>query len=99
MAVKGKLSVEVVQTLISHNRKDKPHFKDINISQERRGKPPTDNLYGVTFGKDVECPNCHSSSVKKKVHKLGTEYISYECRGCGKEFDEDDLENIEMDKY
>jgi DNA-directed RNA polymerase subunit RPC12/RpoP len=25
--------------------------------------------------------------------------ISYECSSCGKEFDEDDLLNIEMDEY
>jgi HD-GYP domain-containing protein (c-di-GMP phosphodiesterase class II) len=99
MALGGKLSVEVVQTLISHNRKDKPHYQEINISTEKRGTPPTDNLYGITFGKDTECPNCHSSSVKKKVHRKGTKYINYECQSCGKEFDEDDLENIEMDDY
>jgi transposase-like protein len=59
----------------------------------------------------VTCPNCHSYSIKKKtgrkskepgtarLHSPKEENIIYECRSCGKVFDEDDLLNIEMEKY
>jgi hypothetical protein len=99
MAKKGKLSWEVVQTLVSHNRKDRPHFRECEVSAEKRGTPPAVNLYGVIVDKEMECPNCHSSSIKKKAAKDARERIRYECRGCGKEFDEDDLMNLEMDEY
>ncbi len=48
MAQEGRLSWEVVKTLISYNRKDKPHYRDCTISKEKRGTPPADNVYGVT---------------------------------------------------
>ncbi len=99
MAKKGKLSWEVVQTLISHNRKDRPDFRECEVSTEKRGKPPADNIYGVIVDKEMKCPNCHSSSIKKKTPIKAREQISYECRGCGKEFDEDDLMNLEMEKH
>jgi len=47
MAHVGKLSWELVQALVSHNRKDKPHFGECTVSTEKRGAPPADNLYGV----------------------------------------------------
>jgi HD-GYP domain-containing protein (c-di-GMP phosphodiesterase class II) len=104
MAQGGKLSLEVVQTLVSHNRKDRPHFRECKVSTEKRGTPPADSLYGVIVKRDMEkeitCPNCHGSWIKRKTYKKeGVEYISYECSSCRKEFDEDDLLNIEMDEY
>ena len=99
MAQEGKLSWEVVQCLVSHNRKDRPHFRETKVSAEKRGTPPADNLYGVVVEKELKCPNCHGSSIKKKTYKEDVKNISYECRNCGKEFDEDDLINIEMDEY
>ena len=47
MAHGGKLSWEVVQALVSHNRRDKPHFGECKVSAEVRGSPPADSLYGV----------------------------------------------------
>jgi len=99
MAKKGKFSLEVVQALVSQNRKDKPHFRDCKISSEKRGIPPPDSIYGVIVDKEIICPNCHSSSIKKKKPKDGRGQIQYECRGCGKEFDEDDLINIDIEKH
>jgi len=99
MAKKGKFSWEVVKTLVSHNRRDKPHFRECEVSTEKRGTPPADNVYGVIVEKEMKCPNCHSSSIKKKAHKEEREQIRYECRGCGKEFDEDDLLNAEKDMH
>jgi len=102
MARKGKLNWEVVQALVSHNRKDRPHFRECKVSTEKRGTPPADNLYGVIaendMKKEISCPNCRGSCKEKKINKEGVELISYECLSCGKEFDEDDLLNIEMEK-
>jgi HD-GYP domain-containing protein (c-di-GMP phosphodiesterase class II) len=99
MAKEGKLSWEVVQALISQNRKDKPHFRECEISAEKRGTPPSDSIYGVIVDKEMKCPNCYSSSIKKIAPKEARKQIRYECRGCGKEFDEDDLMNLEMEEY
>jgi hypothetical protein len=44
--------LEVVQTLVSHNRKDKAHFRECRLSTEKRGTPPADNLYGVIVEKE-----------------------------------------------
>ena len=103
MAKEGKLSWEVVQTLVSHNRKDRPHFRECVVSTEKRGTPPANNLYGVIVKRDpkeeIKCHNCHGSCIKRESYKEGVEYISYKCSSCGKEFDKDDLLNIEMNKY
>lgn len=102
MAQKGKFSWEVVQALVSLNRKDRPHFKDCEVSTEKRGTPPKDNVYGVIMKKEmkkeINCPNCLGSCKEKKVMIDGIEHTRYECRGCGKEFSEEDLTNIELDK-
>jgi hypothetical protein len=52
MAQGGKLSWEVVQTLVSHNRKDKAHFRECRLSTEKRGTAPAENLYGVIVEKE-----------------------------------------------
>ena len=100
MAQGGGLSWEVVQILVSYNRKDRPYFQECKVSTEKRGTPPANNLYGVIIGKEIKCPNCHGSCIKShKECKDGVEYISYECPNCGKEFDEDDLLNVEKDMH
>jgi HD-GYP domain-containing protein (c-di-GMP phosphodiesterase class II) len=98
MAKEGKFSWDVVQTLVSYNRRDKPYFRECEVSNEKRGTPPPDNVYGVIVEKEMKCPNCHSSSIKRKEQKEEREQIRYKCRDCGKEFDEDDLINIGVDK-
>ena len=58
------------------------------------------------------CPNCYSFSIKKKTGRESNkpsparqerqedeENNIYECRSCGRLFDEDDLLNLEMEKY
>ena len=54
MAERGLFSWDIVQTLISFNRKDRPPHRQIKVSQEKRGTPPVDNVYGqvVDSGKD-----------------------------------------------
>ena len=54
MAQGGKLSRDVVQTLVSHSRKDRPHFRECRVSTEKRGIPPPDNLYGVIADEDAD---------------------------------------------
>ena len=102
MAQKGKFSWDMVQTLVSLNRKDRPPFREVKVSSEKRGKPPADNLYGVILKKNmlkgIKCPNCLGSCKEKKTYREGVEYVRYECLSCGKEFDEDDLRNIEFEK-
>ncbi len=47
MAEMGALDHEVVRALIGFNRKSHPCFRDCQVSQERRGVPPSENVYGV----------------------------------------------------
>jgi HD-GYP domain-containing protein (c-di-GMP phosphodiesterase class II) len=54
MAQGGKLSWDVVKTLVSHSRKDRPHFRECRVSTEKRGIPPPDNLYGVIADEDAD---------------------------------------------
>ncbi len=50
MVDQGKFSLEVIQTLVSYNRKDKPFFNKCNVSNEKRGIPPEGNSYGIIQG-------------------------------------------------
>jgi len=102
MAQVGRLSWEVVKTLISHNRKDRPHYRDCTVSTEKRGTPPAENLYGVIVEKEIKCPNCYGSCIKviiNKLHKSAAGYNKYECPNCGNEFDDDDLLNEKKDMH
>jgi HD-GYP domain-containing protein (c-di-GMP phosphodiesterase class II) len=47
MANQNKIGWDVVKALIAHNRKSHPHYKEITISAEKRGIPPSYNVYGV----------------------------------------------------
>jgi HD-GYP domain-containing protein (c-di-GMP phosphodiesterase class II) len=47
-ALRGTISQTVVQVLIALNRRSKPHYRDCVISSERRGTPPSQNVYGIT---------------------------------------------------
>ncbi|MGD8367318.1 MAG: HD domain-containing phosphohydrolase [Desulfobacterales bacterium] len=48
MGEDGRISWDVIQALVSCNRKDRRHYSECNISLEKRGSPPPENLYGVT---------------------------------------------------
>jgi HD-GYP domain-containing protein (c-di-GMP phosphodiesterase class II) len=48
MAEEGKLGWEILQALVSCNRKDRPHYSECHISLEKRGGPPDRNYHGVT---------------------------------------------------
>ena len=47
MANQNKIGWDVVKALIAHNRKSHPHYREITISVEKRGTPPSDNVYGM----------------------------------------------------
>jgi HD-GYP domain-containing protein (c-di-GMP phosphodiesterase class II) len=47
MAEKNKIEWNVVKALIAHNRKFNPHYREITISAEKRGTPPSNNVYGM----------------------------------------------------
>ena len=42
-----KIGWDVVKALIARNRKSSPHYKEIIISAEKRGTPPSYNVYGM----------------------------------------------------
>jgi len=48
MAEEGKIGWDALKALIANNRRDKPSYKDVRISRERRGTPPERNFYGKT---------------------------------------------------
>ena len=48
MAQRGQISWEVVQALVSLNRKGRPGSLAPDVSLEKRGTPPPDNNYGKT---------------------------------------------------
>ncbi|MEJ2058526.1 MAG: HD domain-containing phosphohydrolase [Desulfofustis sp.] len=47
-ARRGTISETVVRVLVALNRRSKLHYQNSVISSERRGKPPSENIYGVT---------------------------------------------------
>lgn len=47
-AEKGEFSWDVVKALIALHRKSKPHYSETKVSDEKRGVPPSDNLYRIT---------------------------------------------------
>ncbi len=47
-AQRGTISETVVRVLVALNRRSKPHHQHFVISSKRRGKAPSDNVYGIT---------------------------------------------------
>ncbi len=47
MAKQNKIGWDVVKALIAHNRQPDVHYKEITISAEKRGFPPSYNVHGV----------------------------------------------------
>jgi HD-GYP domain-containing protein (c-di-GMP phosphodiesterase class II) len=46
-AERGAINETVVRVLVALNRQSKPHYQECVISSERRGKEPSENVYGV----------------------------------------------------
>jgi HD-GYP domain-containing protein (c-di-GMP phosphodiesterase class II) len=47
MAKQNKVGWDVVKALIAYHRKPHPPYGEINVSAEKRGTPPSYNVYGV----------------------------------------------------
>ncbi len=47
MAERNQIGWDVVKALVACNRKSKPHYTECEVSVEKRGTPPPDNIYGV----------------------------------------------------
>jgi HD-GYP domain-containing protein (c-di-GMP phosphodiesterase class II) len=54
MAKQNKLGWDPVKALIAHNRKNKPHYKEIVVSFEKRGTPPSYNVHGKIAEEEKE---------------------------------------------
>jgi HD-GYP domain-containing protein (c-di-GMP phosphodiesterase class II) len=48
MTLAGKFSLDTLRFLISLHRKGNPDYKAVKLSLEVRGKPPEDNVYGLS---------------------------------------------------
>ena len=48
MAERNEIGWDVVKALVAHNRQNKPHYKEVKVSMEKRGTPPPGNVYGAT---------------------------------------------------
>ena len=48
MAERGEIGWEVLQALIACNREGHIHYTEVKVSLEKRGTPPTENVYGIT---------------------------------------------------
>jgi HD-GYP domain-containing protein (c-di-GMP phosphodiesterase class II) len=48
MAKQNKIGWDVVKALMAHNRKSNPPYKEMTVSAEKRGVPPSYNVYGIT---------------------------------------------------
>jgi HD-GYP domain-containing protein (c-di-GMP phosphodiesterase class II) len=53
MAVKGKLSWNIVKVLVAYSRRE-TDVRNIEVSMERRGRIPQSNVYGIIEEKDNE---------------------------------------------
>jgi HD-GYP domain-containing protein (c-di-GMP phosphodiesterase class II) len=47
MAEQNKIGWDVVKALIGHCRKSNPRYREVTISAEKRGTPPSYNVYGI----------------------------------------------------
>jgi HD-GYP domain-containing protein (c-di-GMP phosphodiesterase class II) len=47
MAQRGDIGWKPVQVLVAYNRRKRTDVEKINISMERRGRPPRQNVYGI----------------------------------------------------
>ncbi len=54
MAEMNKIGWEVVKALVAHNRRAKHRLSETEISNEKRGTPPSPNFYGVVADDDTD---------------------------------------------
>jgi HD-GYP domain-containing protein (c-di-GMP phosphodiesterase class II) len=54
MAERGQIGWPVVQALVARNRRRKAGFEETNVSGEKRGTPPSENLHGIVVDEEEE---------------------------------------------
>ncbi len=54
MAEKGEISWGIVQLLVSQSRIDKPDFRTVEVSLEKRGHAPEGSVYGIIVDDDEQ---------------------------------------------
>lgn len=54
MAEKGALGWDVVKVLVAYNRKSRPDYREMTLSEEKRGSPPEGSTYGVILRDDAD---------------------------------------------
>lgn len=47
MAERGEIGWDVVKALVAYNRREKHHFSEQKVSEEKRGTPPPGNVHGL----------------------------------------------------
>ena len=57
MAERNQIGWKVVKALVACNRKSKPHFTECEVSVEKRGSPPSGNVYGVMSDEKRHLPD------------------------------------------
>jgi HD-GYP domain-containing protein (c-di-GMP phosphodiesterase class II) len=69
LALTGAVCSEVVQALISLNRTGQHSYKECTLSEERRGAPPSDNLYRGAQSCQFQSSEEQEACVKGEVQK------------------------------
>ncbi|NWF92094.1 MAG: hypothetical protein HXY46_04205 [Syntrophaceae bacterium] len=54
MAEQNKIGWDVLRVLIAHNRESKPDYREIRISAEKRGTPPSYNVHGMIAEEEAD---------------------------------------------
>jgi HD-GYP domain-containing protein (c-di-GMP phosphodiesterase class II) len=72
MAEMNKIGWEVVQSLVAHNRREKPNPGEVQISSEKRGTPPSPNFCGVVGDDDSASGHIRKKRRHKRVALTGT---------------------------
>lgn len=54
MAERDEIGWDVVKVLVARNRSTRGHFTESDVSREKRGKPPEDNLHGITLEEEED---------------------------------------------
>jgi hypothetical protein len=72
MAEMNKIGWEVVNSLVAHNRREKPKHGEVEVSREKRGTPPSPNFYGVVVEDDSASEHMREKRRHKRVALTGT---------------------------
>ena len=70
MAERNQISWDVVKALVARNRKNKPDYRETEVSLEKRGAPPWGNVYGKV------APEISKHDTPSK-RKLNNRYFPY----------------------